>query len=298
MFWFKNAMIYRLTKAMDFSNLSSQLEACEFTPCGSSEASKFGWIAPLSTSEQLCFEANGQILLVAQREEKILPNYVVTKELTNRVKALEEKEGRKLKKVERLSIKDDVVASLLPQAFTRSTYTALWIDTQNQLIYVDAASAKRAEDALALLRKSLGSLPVIPLAFANDASLVMTNWVNEAPDWLTVLEEAELTGLKEDGIAKFKRQYLDSNEIYSLLEAGKVVTKIALEWEGNLSFVLCDDGTLKRLKFADEIKEKNDDIAKEDIAQCFDADFLLMAATISELTKRLLNEFGGEKESI
>lgn len=26
MFWFKNAMIYRLTKAMDFSNLSSQLE--------------------------------------------------------------------------------------------------------------------------------------------------------------------------------------------------------------------------------------------------------------------------------
>ncbi len=70
MFWFKNAMIYRLTKAMDFSNLSSQLEACEFTPCGSSEASKFGWIAPLSTSEQLCFEANGQILLVVQREEK------------------------------------------------------------------------------------------------------------------------------------------------------------------------------------------------------------------------------------
>ncbi|OBX01747.1 recombinase RdgC, partial [Gallibacterium genomosp. 1] len=54
----------------------------------------------------------------------------------------------------------------------------------------------------------------------------------------------------------------------------------------------------KRLKFADEIKEKNDDIAKEDIAQRFDADFLLMTATLSELTKRLLNEFGGEKESV
>ncbi|OBX00272.1 recombination-associated protein RdgC [Gallibacterium genomosp. 1] len=298
MFWFKNAMIYRLTKAIDFSNLSAQLGTCEFTPCGSSEASKFGWIAPLSTSEQLCFEANGQILLVAQREEKILPNYVITKELANRVKALEEKEGRKLKKVERLSIKDDVVASLLPQAFTRSTYTALWIDTQNQLIYVDAGSAKKAEDALALLRKSLGSLPVIPLAFANDPALTMTNWLNEAPDWLTVLEEAELIGIKEDSVAKFKRQDLDSEEIRALLEAGKLVTKIALEWENNLSFVLCNDDTLKRLKFADEIKEKNDDIAKEDIAQRFDADFLLMTTTLSTLTQRLLGEFGGEKEKI
>lgn len=197
-----------------------------------------------------------------------------------------------------ISIKDDVVATLLPQAFTRSTQTALWIDTQNRLIYVDAGSAKRAEDALALLRKSLGSLPVIPLAFANDPSLIMTSWLNEAPDWLTVLEEAELMGLTEDGIAKFKRQDLNSNEVYSLLEAGKVVTKIALDWEENLSFVLCDDGTLKRLKFADEVREKNDDILKEDIAQRFDADFLLMTTTLSELTKRLLNEFGGEKESV
>ncbi|KGQ36969.1 recombination-associated protein RdgC [Gallibacterium genomosp. 1] len=298
MFWFKNAMIYRLTKAMDFSNLSSQLEACEFTPCGSSEASKFGWIAPLSTSEQLCFEANGQILLVAQREEKILPNQVVTKELERRVNELEKKEERKLRKLERLSIKDDVVATLLPQAFTRSTQTALWIDTQNRLIYVDAGSAKRAEDALALLRKSLGSLPVIPLAFANEPSLVMTGWISNAPDWLSVLEEAELVGFTEGGVAKFKQQDLGSDEIIELLKVGKVVTKIALDWEDNLSFVLCEDGTLKRLKFADEIKEKNDDIAKEDIAQRFDADFLLMTTTLSELTKRLLNEFGGEKESV
>ncbi len=141
-------------------------------------------------------------------------------------------------------------------------------------------------------------MPVIPLAFANAPSLVMTNWLNEAPDWLTVLEEAELTGIKEDGVAKFKRQDLDSEEIHALLEAGKLVTKIALEWENNLTFVLCDDGTLKRLKFADEIKEKNDDIAKEDVAQRFDADFLLMTTTLSELTKRLLNEFGGEKERV
>ncbi|HHE3465256.1 TPA: recombination-associated protein RdgC, partial [Pasteurella multocida] len=72
--------------------------------------------------------------------------------------------------------------------------------------------------------------------------------------------------------------------------------KLSLEWEDNLSFILCEDGTLKRLKFADDVLEKNDDILKEDIAQRFDADFILMTSVLSELTENLLNEFGGEKE--
>lgn len=62
--------------------------------------------------------------------------------------------------------------------------------------------------------------------------------------------------------------------------------------------MLNDDCTLKRLKFEDQIREKNDDILKEDVTQRFDADFILMTATLSELVKNLINEFGGEKEHL
>lgn len=300
MFWFKNAMIYRLTKSLDWSEktLSDALENNQYHPCNQSEMSKFGWSTPLKGSELLYFTVGKQILLLAQKEKKILPAHVIKRELDARVEKLEQAENRKLKKVEKQTLKDDVVATLLPRAFSKYQQTALWIDAENNLIYVNAASAKRAEEALALLRKSLGSLPVVPLTFANEPSLVMQEWVakESIPQWLVSLEEAELRDVN-NGVIRCKQQALDSDEILSLVNS-KYVTKLALEWEEHLSFVLNEDCSLKRLKFADQIREKNDDILKEDYAQRFDADFVLMTGILSKLTENLLHDFGGEKERL
>ncbi|WP_373100863.1 MULTISPECIES: recombination-associated protein RdgC [Pasteurellaceae] len=299
MFWFKHAMIYRLTKTLDWeaTRLQQQLSQCEFYACSQSDMSKFGWTNPLRGSELLHFSVGKQILLVAHKEEKILPAHVVKRELDSRINALEQKENRKLKKTEKQALKDDVVSALLPRAFSKHQQTALWIDTENNLIYVDAASGKRAEDVLALLRKSLGSLPVVPLSFANEPTSVMSDWVaNETmPQWLTVLEDAELKGSQDNAVIRCKQQALDTDEMLSLLQAGKHISKLALEWEAHLTFVLNEDCSLKRLKFADQIREKNEDILKEDIAQRFDADFVLMTGILAKLTENLLNEFGGEK---
>lgn len=298
MYWFKNAIIYRLTKNIDFGGIESKLKECEFTPCGSADVSHFGWSAPLTTSENLAYQANGRILLIAKREEKILPVEVVNRELNKRITALEEKERRKLKKTERLSLKDDVIATLLPQAFSRIKTTALYIDTLKQFIFVDAASSKTAEDALALLRKSLGSLPVVPLAFNRAPCEVMTKWVTDtAPDWLILREEVEIREKEDLGVIHCKQKDVEDEEIIELAKNGSI-SKLALEWEDNLKFVLVEDGTLKRLKFSDYITEQNDDILKEDYAQRFNADFILMTATLSELVKNLINEFGCEKEHL
>ena len=301
MFWFKNAMIYRLTKSLDWSaqTLSTALGNNQYHPCHQSEQSKFGWSEPLKGSELLYFAVGKQILLLAQKEEKILPSHVVKRELDARVEKLEQAENCKLKKVEKQTLKDDVIATLLPRAFSKYQQTAIWIDAENNLIYVDAASAKRAEEVLALLRKSLGSLPVVPLTFANDPALIMQNWIvqKNTPEWLVLLEEAELRDSQTNGVIRCKQQALDSEEILSLVHS-KFVTKLALEWEERLSFVLNEDCSLKRLKFADQIREKNDDILKEDYVQRFDADFVLMTGILSQLTENLLHDFGGEKERL
>lgn len=300
MFWFKNVLIYRLTSPLSFEHqvLETQLQQTKFSPCQQGEMSKFGWSNPLYGSELLHFNVGQQFLFVAHKEEKILPANVIKQECEARIESLEQKEQRKLKKIEKQAIKDDVVAVLLPRAFSKHQFTALWVDIESQLVYVDTSSAKRAEDALALLRKTLGSLPVVPISFACPPLEAMTKWLtqNETPHWLTLLEEAELKSFDNDSVIRCKRQDLESDEIAIHLNAGKSVTKLALDWENHFSFVLNEDGSLSRLKFADEIREKNDDILKEDIAQRFDADFMLMTEELRLFVEKLSEELGGVQE--
>lgn len=302
MFWFKNVMIYRLTSPLNFSSheLEPQLQQTQFSPCQQGDISKFGWSHPLTGSEQLHFSVGQQFLLVSHKEEKMLPAAVIKKESESRIEALEQKEQRKLKKTEKQAIKEDVVAMLLPRAFSKHQFTAIWLDLDKQLVYVDAGSAKRAEDTLALLRKTLGSLPVVPIAFTQQPADVMTSWLanGDVPNWLTLLEEAELKSFETESVIRCKRQDLESDEIAIHLNAGKFVTRLALDWEGHFSFVLNDDATLARVKFADEVREKNESILKEDIAQRFDADFLLMTEELRLFTEKLIDTFGGIKETL
>ncbi|CNK85772.1 recombination-associated protein RdgC [Yersinia aleksiciae] len=302
MLWFKNLMVYRLSREVSLSadEMEKQLSAFSFTPCGSQDMAKTGWVSPMgSHSDALTHTVNGQIVICARKEEKILPSPVIKQELQAKIERLEGEQHRKLKKTEKDSLKDEVLHSLLPRAFSRFNQTFLWIDTVNDLIMVDAASAKRAEDTLALLRKSLGSLPVVPLTLENPIELTLTEWVRskELPAGFTLMDEAELKAILEDGgVIRCKKQDLFSDEIAVHIEAGKLVTKLALDWQERVQLVLSDDGSLKRLKFADTLREQNDDIDREDFAQRFDADFILMTSELAALIKNLIEALGGEAQ--
>ncbi|CQQ95326.1 DNA recombination-dependent growth factor C [Yersinia enterocolitica] len=252
-----------------------------------------------SHSDALTHTVNGQIVICARKEEKILPSPVIKQELQAKIERLEGEQHRKLKKTEKDSLKDEVLHSLLPRAFSRFNQTFLWIDTVNDLIMVDAASAKRAEDTLALLRKSLGSLPVVPLTLENPIELTLTEWVRskELPSGFALMDEAELKAILEDGgVIRCKKQDLFSDEIAVHIEAGKLVTKLALDWQERVQLVLSDDGSLKRLKFSDTLREQNEDIDQEDFAQRFDADFILMTSELAALIKNLIEALGGEAQ--
>lgn len=297
---FKNIIIYRLSRDVDLSpeNIETHLAPFALTPCGSQDLAKVGWVSPMGKKGESLFHAvNGQVILCAKKEEKILPPAVISQELQKKIEKLEGEQHRKLKKTEKDSLKDEVLQSLLPRAFSRFTNTLLWIDTDNSLIIVNAASSKRAEDTLALLRKSLGSLPVVPLTMENPIELTLTEWVRsgQPPAGFTLQDEAQLKAiLEEGGVISCKKQDLCGDEIATNIEAGKLVTKLALEWRERVTFSLTDTGSLKKLKFTESLLEQNDDIDREDFAARFDADVVLLTGELSALINDLIKALGGE----
>ncbi|QFI55334.1 recombination-associated protein RdgC [Aeromonas simiae] len=302
--WFKNLQIYRFTRPFELTvdQLETQLESCIFTPCGSQDLSKFGWVKPLGKfGATLTHSASGQILVCARKEEKMLPGSVVKDMLAEKVEEMEHEQGRALKKKEKEALKEEILHTLLPRAFSRTSQTFAWINPADNLMVVDAGSAKKADDLLALLRKSIGTLPVVPVALKNPPEITMTEWLNEGnlPSSFTLEDEAELrSAMEHGGIIRCKQQDLMTDEIKNHLANDKLVTKLALNWSETVSFVLGDDLSIKRLKFSEELREQNDDITSEDPAARLDADFALVTAELSQFIPALLAALGGEEQSL
>lgn len=298
--WFKNLRALRLTSpfALSAEQLHEQMLAQTFTPCSKTQAVSSGWVPPLGgDAELLVHSANGKHLVCMRREERLLPANVVREMVDERVAKLEQAEGRKVRRREKEAFKDEIILDALPRAFTRSTRTFGLIDAQAGWIFVDSGSAGRAEELTNLLRESVGSFPLLLPEVNHAPSAVMTSWLQHGnlPGDMHLGDECELRDLAEDGgIVRLRRQDLTGEEVHVHLEAGKRCVRLGLTWQDQVSLVLGEDLTLKRLRFDDEMTTRNEDIDSEDAAARFDADFALMTEVLTPLFVGLLEHFGGE----
>ena len=287
--WFKNIKAYQITQplSLDDDDLERVLSEQAFRPCKSQDLATMGFASPFSQAgkQGTMFQRVGQrYWLTVKKQEKLLPAAVINAELDDMVAKIEMETGSPVGKKAKADLKQEIQTRLLPQAFTKNTYPHGFISLEDNLVAVDASADGKAEAFLALVRKAIGSLPVVPLA-RHSLQSELTHWLTDsAPDGIALLEEAEFKSTDDAGsIIRCKNQPLDSDEITIHLDAGKLVQKVAFEYQDTLTAVIAEDGSLKRIKFTDRLKEETEDIPKDQIEARLDAEFALMSAELCTL---------------
>lgn len=289
--FFKQARLFQLTDSSCHSpdDLAEKLESLAFRECPPSMPQSLGWVPPIDEDDAPLIQmVNGYIMICLQIEEKILPAVVIRQELAKKIKKIEASKNRKVGQKEKYALKDEIIVTLLPRAFSRLTRVHAYIDIKNNFLVLGTANEKKAEQFISILKKSIGD-KIQPFEIKK-LSYTMTHWLQQQsyPSSFSIEKSCVLQDPnQENRIIRCQQQDLFANSIQSLIKDGCEVKQLALEWQDRVSFVLVEDFSLQSIRFQDELLAEVKEMEAETTQQRFIADTLIMTATLSSLLKEL-----------
>lgn len=292
-------MVYRIAPdwAMEVEAMEAALAKLPFQPCGATQPESYGWAPPRGQANGALVElVAGQRILCFMHESKAVPGSVVKRRLEERCAQIEQKEGRKPGRKESRELRDELVQELLPMAFARTSSVLVWLDLANGRLVLDCASQGKADTLVTALVECLAGLRVSLLNTQVSPQAAMTQWLSgsadEWPEHFAPGREVELkSGDEMNSVVKFTRHPLEDEEMKRHIAQGKLPTKLALDWEGRVSFVLTEGTQLKKVAFLDGVFEEQ--AGAEDNGG-FDSDVAIATGELAALITDLTTALGGE----
>jgi len=298
---FKNCMIYRIAPgwAIDLAAMEAALAKMPFHPCGATQPESYGWTPPRGQAHGALVEiVAGQRILRFMHESKAVPAPVIKRHMDERIAKIEENEGRKPGRKETRELKDSIVLELLPHAFPKESSILAWFDLQHGRLVLDCSSAGKADTLISALVTCLPGLQVSLLNTQVAPQAAMTQWLAGKPeDWPGHFAPGRFVELNSgdemNATVKFDRHHLDDEQMRLHISQGKLPTKLALDWDGRVSFVLTEGTQLKKIAFLDGVFESPSNGEQEG---GFDADIAIATGELSALIGDLIQALGGELE--
>ena len=294
---FKNVMVYRIGPAWAISleQLESNLQSERFVECGLTQEKSVGWTAPRGEANAALVESiGGQWLMKLMVESKVVPASVINRKTKERIAQIELATGRKPGKKETGELKDDARLELLPMAFTKQGACLVWVDPAARLLVLDAASQGKADEVLTCLAKAMDGLGAMLLQTTISPVAAMSDWLlsQEPPAGFSVDRECELKAADDSkAVVRYSRHALDIEEVQQHITHGKLPTRLAMTWQGRVSFMLTDTLQIKKISFVEGVFQDDGASSKDDR---FDADAAIATGEIRKLIPELLDALGGE----
>ncbi len=285
--FFKTIQMFQLKDIsnINFEVIEQALKKHPLRKIGSQDEFTFGALPLIRNSKCWTLISGDCMLLRFGKEEKNLPSSVIREELEAKVAEIESIEGRKVGRKEKSDIKEELVFSLRPKAFSNLSDVWLYIDKKAELLVLNTTHSGMTEQSFKQLQTMLGSFPMVPLQAQASPAMVMTDWLmkNDVPASLETGSLCDLQDSSEDRSSiKFKKLEPLSEDVTRHLEQGMSVKNIGLRWTDKMSFVLCDDLTIKSIKWDDALKEQAFNDSNGGALSDMDANFSLMSLTIRD----------------
>ena len=298
--WFKQISFYPLNTAKlpELDTLADKLAAAEFAPCMGLDWFSEGFAAPVAFSPELVFPADYTWRVALKKEEKVLPAGVIRDILDERVVEIQNAEARNVGRKEKQELKEQITDDLLPRAFTRSSRSQAIFDTKHGYLLVNNAAAAKAENLLTKLREALGGLEASLPTTKHSPGSLMTDWLlrGAAEGGFELDSDCELKGVGDVvPTVKVSKQDLTADEVVQHVKNGKTVTQLGLTWREQISFILTQDFTLKRIQYLDVLQEEAEGHG-DDAASLMFASQILMTEALSTMLDELVSYLGGWQE--
>ena len=145
---FKNVMAYRIGPNWNATvpEIEAALSANRFTECTPGQDKSVGWTEPRNVANGPLLESiGGQWIAKLLIETKAVPSSVVKRKAELQAQEIEAQTGRKPGKKETREMREDILHSLLPQAFAKQGAVMVWINAKDRLLAIDAGSTGKAD---------------------------------------------------------------------------------------------------------------------------------------------------------
>lgn len=257
-----------------------------FKPLGESDTRRIGFVPNLDGTF-LSHQKDGYVLTIKE-QTKSVETYLVEEGVAQLKKEFSEVSESQPNKKQLTTWKAEVTEKLLPFAVPKQP-KFYKVFLRNDGIVLCEGNHTKSETLLGLIRKTLGSLPVVPYETESPVGDLLDTLIKStSDDYFELLSDAVLV-TEEERSVKLSKASLYNSEAQTLVDDGAYVTQIQVQFDGMCIINIKDDLTLTGVKYSKELGASLDGNETEELTVEY-LQLVEINKVVDEIIKRLTKE--------
>ena len=190
-------------------------------------------------------------------------------------------------------LKEELMHTMLPQAFVESVRVPVWIDGKSSWVWIGASNDKQADMASSFLRNTIGRLPIeIPETHAAIQKLTDAASNGSAATFSCGSSVAMQSMTEQNNKANFSGIELPDSRVDYAITAGMSAIRLALSYQDAVRFAINDKMQLSAMSYDADWRSGVDNGFSQTAEEKAQADIVLLLPLYRNLFSELIDWLG------